>query len=258
MKTITWFSCGITSAVACKIALEVYKNVDVVYIGIDSAHKDNERFIADCEKWYGQEIKTVTNTKGYKTQFDVIEDTKYINGAYGARCTLELKKKVREKIQGQYNRQVSGFEFSQKEINRAIRFKQNYPSTNPVFPLIDRKLNKNECAGILAMQGIELPEMYKLGYNNNNCIGCVKGGAGYWNKIKQDFPIYFRTMAKLEREVGHTCIKGQYLDELPKTKGHIPKAVIPACGVFCQAANVGLIDPRAKQIFDGDLDICEV
>ena len=24
--------------------------------------------------------------------------------------------------------------------------------------------------------GIEIPVMYRLGYNNNNCVGCVKGG----------------------------------------------------------------------------------
>ena len=30
-----------------------------------------------------------------------------------------------------------------------------------------------------------------MGYNNNNCIGCIKGGMGYWNKIRVDFPEVF-------------------------------------------------------------------
>ena len=30
--------------------------------------------------------------------------------------------------------------------------------------------------------------MYDLGYPNNNCIGCIKGGMGYWNRIRKDFP----------------------------------------------------------------------
>jgi hypothetical protein len=50
--------------------------------------------------------------------------------------------------------------------------------------------------------GIEIPAMYKMGYNNNNCIGCVKGGMGYWNKIRKDFPEVFNRMAVIEREVG--------------------------------------------------------
>jgi hypothetical protein len=62
--------------------------------------------------------------------------------------------------------------------------------------LIENKLSKNECAGILAGAGIEIPMMYKLGYNNNNCIGCVKGGAGYWNKIRVDFPKYLSKWQK--------------------------------------------------------------
>ena len=49
--------------------------------------------------------------------------------------------------------------------------------------------------------------MYKLGYNNNNCIGCVKGGIGYWNKIRVDFPAEFDRMAELERKIGHAVLK---------------------------------------------------
>ena len=39
-----WWSAGITSAVACKMALEMYENVELYYIGIGSAHEDNARF----------------------------------------------------------------------------------------------------------------------------------------------------------------------------------------------------------------------
>ena len=89
-----WFSCGITSAVACKLALEQYERVEMYYMEIDTAHPDNERFISDCEKWYGQKINRIRSRK-YKDQFDVIEKTGYVNGTNGARCTKELKKNVR-------------------------------------------------------------------------------------------------------------------------------------------------------------------
>jgi hypothetical protein len=82
--------------------------------------------------------------------------------------------------------------------------------------------------------GIALPEMYLFGYNNNNCIGCVKGGAGYWNKIRRDFPEQFNRMAKLERAIGSTCIKGTYLDELnPKAGRH--KDMEITCDFTCTA-----------------------
>ncbi|MGL5580418.1 MAG: hypothetical protein ACRDCE_05580 [Cetobacterium sp.] len=178
MKIVAWWSAGITSAVACKLALEEYgaDNVDLVYIGIDTASKDNARFMSECEAWYGKRIETIRSTK-YRDQFDVIESTGYINGPAGARCTLELKKEVRFKIQRErdYGAQVFGFEYSPKEVNRALRFQDQYPDVNPLFPLITRRLNKSDCMGIVSSKGIELPEMYKKGYSNNNCVGCVKG-----------------------------------------------------------------------------------
>lgn len=241
MKTIiAWWSGGITSAVACKIALENLNNVIPIYIHIDSHHKDILRFKSDCERWYGVKIITKQSAQ-YKDQFDVIEHTKYINGAYGARCTEELKKKVRRIIEKEYDyeHQVWGFDYSKKEINRAIRFEEQYPQSKPLFPLIEKKLTKNECAGIIESVGIKLPEMYRLGYMNNNCIGCVKGGAGYWNKIRKDFPDVFERMARLERKIGATCLrdtKGEklYLDKLPKNAGNANEIVLPECGLFCQ------------------------
>ena len=46
-KSIAWFSCGITSAVAVKLALQKFKEVEIYYFVIDTAHWDNERFIRD-------------------------------------------------------------------------------------------------------------------------------------------------------------------------------------------------------------------
>lgn len=46
---IAWFSCGVTSAVACKIALSLYEDVQLYYIETGSGHPDNARFLVDCE-----------------------------------------------------------------------------------------------------------------------------------------------------------------------------------------------------------------
>ena len=180
LPIIGWFSCGATSAVACKIGLSMYENVRIVHIETGSEHSDNKRFLIDCQKWFGVEIQTIRSGK-----FDNVEDVllkkKYINGPTGASCTKELKKQVRylyEEALGEWGGQIWGFDFCKDEINRAIRFKQQNPKTKPLFPLIERHLTKQDCLGILKKAGIAIPIMYKLGYNNNNCIGCVKGGIG--------------------------------------------------------------------------------
>lgn len=260
---VCWWSAGATSAVATKLALEMYSDVIIFYIGIESAHNDNIRFLNDCQKWYGQKINIIKNKKNFKDQFEVIEKTCYINGPSGARCTLELKKQVRRDLQKEYNftNHIMGFEYEKKEINRAIRFKEQHPETNPLFPLIENKITGEEAHAIIIGAGIEIPEMYKLGFQNNNCIGCVKGGKGYWNNIRIHFPETFNRMARLEREIGHTCIKDDegkiYLDELNPDEG-VLNPIVPSCGMFCQVEFAHLMDNRVEKIMNGELSVNEL
>lgn len=257
-KVVCWFSCGITSAVACKLALDKFgkDNCELIYFDIESAHPDNKRFIKDCEKWYGKKIIKVSNPK-FKDQFDVIKKTRYINGPAGARCTLELKKEVRYKLEKELNiqNQIFGFEYSKKEINRAVRFLQQNPSTKPYFPLIEAKLNKDECAYIILRAGIELPVMYLLGFLNNNCIGCVKGGKAYWNKIRKWFPKFFKRMKKHEKLIGRSCIKGTFLKDLKEDEGRNELPILPDCGPVCEIEFADVIDKRTEMIMNGDLNI---
>ena len=253
---IAWFSCGITSAVACKIALNKYDDVRIIYIETGSAHSDNERFIGDCERWFGKKIERRRSEK-YNSVEDVLRDRKYINGVHGAPCTLKLKKEVRFKIEDElktWDAQVFGFDFCEREINRAIRFNQQYPSAKAIFPLIERRITKEDALGILGRVGIKIPKMYTLGYSNNNCIGCVKGGIGYWNKIRRDFPDVFRRMSKLEREIGHSCLHDKggaiFLDELNPTAGKNDE-LQPSCSLFCDVDFADIIDPRTNMIIEG-------
>jgi 3'-phosphoadenosine 5'-phosphosulfate sulfotransferase (PAPS reductase)/FAD synthetase len=224
MKKIAWFSCGATSAVACKLALNSDPTVEIVYIDTGSGHPDNKRFIKECESWYGKKI-TIIKSEKFSNVFDVIKKTRFVNSPYGASCTRELKIAVRLKYEKEnnINSYYWGFESGKKEENRAERLSLRYPKFKHHFPLIELHVNKTDCLDTLKELGIEYPTMYKLGYNNNNCIGCPKGGMKYWNKIRKDFPEVFNRMAKLEREVGHTCIKNIYLDKLDPSRGYIKK-----------------------------------
>lgn len=229
---IAWFSCGCVSAVACSMVIARFKNVKLFYIDTGQEHPDNKRFLHDCERWYQLPISIVKNDK-FVDAFDVISKSHYLNGPSGARCTLELKKRMRWVIEDKlkiWHAQVFGFDIT--ELRRAQRFTEQYPKSKPIFPVIDAKLSKAECLGILKAKGIEIPMMYKLGYHNNNCIGCVKGGRGYWARIRKDFPSVFAKMASLERELNHSCINGCFLDELPQKYAMMPP-IVESCSLFC-------------------------
>lgn len=263
---VGWWSGGITSAVACKMALEMYENVELYYIHIDTAHEDNERFKRECEQWYGCEIKTLKSSK-YKDQFDVIDETGMVNSPNGAACTYHLKKQVRFDFEKLYelnlfndkviSNQVWGFEYDRKQINRAIRFGQQYPETHPLFPLVEKGITKDNCAGLILSAGIQLPKMYELEYVNNNCKGCVKGGKAYWNKIRIDFPPIFERMALLERKVGYSCINGTFLDELNPNAGRGSKIIMPSCGVICEVEFADIPDKSLEDVILGKKTIYE-
>lgn len=123
-RTVVWYSCGAASAVAAKLTLEQYPDALIVCCVIPSEHPDNERFMKDCEKWYGKEIIKLKSDK-YKDPWDVFEKTRYLVGPYGARCTTELKKIVRQKFQKLSDRQVFGF--TSEESDRADRFRTQNP-----------------------------------------------------------------------------------------------------------------------------------
>jgi len=108
------------------------------------------------------------------------------------------------------------------------------PDVQHLFPLIDRSISKEHAHEILAASGIRRPAMYDLGYHNNNCVGCVKGGMGYWNKIRVDFPEVFAARAKMERIAGATCLNGIYLDELEPERGRHEPPIVGDCGILCE------------------------
>jgi len=240
-KGLAWFSGGVTSAIAILETIQRGFKVEIYYMETGQHHIDHERFIREMERVYGQKIHILRNKK-YSSPIDVCLKDKYVNGPAGARCTLKLKKDLRfaiEKITD-WDFQIFGFENSPKEINRAVRFEEQYPEAKAVFPLIELGIDKPKAMQMLQNLGVELPAMYKLGYSNSNCIGCIKGGKGYWNKIRVDFPEIFEKTAKMERAINRSCLKGQFLDELDPTEGRHTDITLPECGVVCPVELDGL------------------
>jgi 3'-phosphoadenosine 5'-phosphosulfate sulfotransferase (PAPS reductase)/FAD synthetase len=234
MRTVCWFSCGAASAVATKIALASTKGeIIIAYTEVMEEHPDNKRFLKDCEKWFGQEILILGNDKYERSIYKVFEKN-YIRTPKGAPCTRSLKKQVRQRFERIDDKQVFGY--TAEEQTRLDRFIDANSDVNIWCPLIDKGLTKEDCLAMLENANIQLPEMYRLGYHNNNCIGCVKGGMGYWNKIKVDFPEAFDKMAKLERFKKQTIFKDRYLDELKPDDGNYPQEQSIECSIFCQMA----------------------
>jgi hypothetical protein len=235
-------SAGASSFIAGYLAGDVD---EWIYIDIEDQHRDSIRFIHDCEKVIGKEI-TILKSHEYKNVEDAIREFGGFKNARNgfAPCTNWLKKRVRKEWEWEHRRDmityVWGFDANEK--HRADRLEEAMYSFEHEFPLIDRGLSKQDVHELLKRLGIKRPIMYDLGYPNNNCIGCVKGGMGYWNRIRKDFPDVFESRARLERELGVTMLKDKngyiYLDELDPNRGNMNMEIMPECGISCYLASL--------------------
>lgn len=234
---VCWVSAGVSSFMAGWLAGDVDK---WIYIDIDDQHEDSIRFIKDIENAIGKEVE-ILRSKQYRTVEECVLAFGGFRNPYNsfAPCTNWLKKRVRKQWEEEHQdydlTYVWGFDL--KEKNRAERTVEANPQANHEFPLIEKNLSKEEVHGLFERNfDFKRPLMYDLGYPNNNCIGCVKGGAGYWNRIRKDFPEVFEQRSKLERKVGHSILKVGYLDELDPNRGNMNTEIFPDCGIMCYLA----------------------
>lgn len=253
-RVICWFSCGAASAVAAKLVLQSNderkdgREIVIARNWLKEEHPDNDRFQTDCEAWFQRPVIHVTNQKYEGSVRKVQVDVKAIKFAHGAPCTRLLKKEMRKAFQRPGDIHVFGLHIG--EETRIDEFLDDEPYVQVWLPLVEMGMTKADCHQRIAEQGIEQAAMYRLGYNNNNCIGCVKGGMGYWNKIRVDFPETFDWQAKMERLLGHSICKEEgpktadgkrtsipvFLDELDPNRGNYKTEPSIKCGIICEGA----------------------
>jgi hypothetical protein len=235
---VCWISAGVSSFIAGWL---VRDSVDeYIYIDVADQHPDSMRFIKDCENALGKPIQILRSEQYHNVDecIRVFGGVRNVNNFFYP-CTNWLKKRVRKRWEeahaGEDITYVWGMDMN--EQHRADRLVEGMPQFEHEFPLIDKQLTKAEAHGILATLGIKRPVMYDMGYSNNNCIGCVRGGIGYWNKIRVDFPEVFEARAKMERDIGVTILKDDkgpiWLDELAPNRGKMKDEIMDECDIFC-------------------------
>lgn len=248
-RVISWFSCGAASAVATKLAIEKYGTVEIYYTDTGLEHEDNPRFIKDCEKWFDHKVTILKSTE-YKDAMEVCEKARYLSSPQGAPCTGAMKKAPANGIWQLGDIEIFGY--TADEQHRLKRWQRDNPERIIECPLIDGLLDKGDCLGMLDRVGIEIPTMYKLGFRNNNCIGCVKArdSIDYWKRVRKHFPANFERVAKLEKELGYVINrvtrKGVRIDmplyDIPPgdPTGADPKI---SCGLFCMSESDSFSKP---------------
>lgn len=239
MRVLSWFSCGAASAVATKLTPDALP----VYCETGAEHPDNERFLADCERWFGRPIERLHSDK-YRDTWHVFEKERYLAGIAGAKCTTKLKVEPRLSFQRPDDAHVFGYTADAADRDRALRLSRNYPELKIITPLIERGITKASCIAMIDRAGIKPPVMYALGFQNNNCIPCVKATSpAYWALVRKRFPEQFDRMAKLSRDLDvRLCkINGErrFIDEIADNHP-TTNPIQPSCDFLCAIAEADL------------------
>lgn len=245
-RYVCQFSCGAASAVATKITLaEADGEVLIVNAFVKQEDDDNRRFLADCEKWFGRSVQVLRDEKYGASTHEVWRRKRFMKGPRGAPCSLELKRKLLNTISKPGDVNVIGF--TVEEEDRLLELREHFKDKIWSAPLIEKNLTKSDCLGILDRVPIEIPRMYRLGYDNANCIGCPKGGQNYWQAIREDFPEEFHQIKTIQESIGPGANFLQFrsgprkgermsLADLPTGRGNMSDEPSFSCSFYCEMA----------------------
>lgn len=241
-RIVVRYSSGCPSAVAAKLAIAEYgaERVYVVKSDTRSEHEDNERFDRDVSCWLDKEITYVASDE-CQDIWDVFERHRFIVSHKGAKCRAALKMVPFYDFWLPSDTLIFGYTADKRDMDRARRLEATSAEAMK-FPLIERDLTRSDCLAMVERAGIEIPMMYRLGFKNNNCRGCPKGGMGYWNAIRRHFPDDFERMARIQRELGpgsgFLVRRGERitLDQLEPDDGEHEEAQDIECSIMCALA----------------------
>lgn len=238
-----WFSCGAASAAAACLTLQKYRqthDVRIINNPISEEDEDNQRFLHDVECWLDVKIERAINPKFPNCSIvEVFDKRNYMSGVLGAPCTYELKKRARQNWESENKPDwhVLGFTYEEKERSDRFMFTER---SNVIPILIENKMTKADCFFMMMDAGIKLPDMYRKGYPNANCPGCVKAASPtYWNHVRKVHPDVFLARSEQSRRIGAKLVKYKgsriFLDELPPdARGQAMRDMNFECGIFCE------------------------
>lgn len=208
---------------------------------IKEEDEDNRRFLADCERWFEHPITILLDEKYGASVDEVWRRRQFMKGLHGAPCSMELKRRLLNAQLKPNDIIVVGL--TVEEDDRLEDLRDNNPGMDFQSPLIERGLTKSDCLAMVERAGIQLPLMYREGFENANCPGCVKGGEGYWNRIRIIRPERFKQVLAIQEEIGpgayffrdrHTGERFGLKDLNPAAGRHNEPA--PSCSFFCEMA----------------------
>tara|TARA_R110000824_G_scaffold88823_1_gene218198 strand:+ start:5488 stop:6288 length:801 start_codon:yes stop_codon:yes gene_type:complete len=204
---IVMYSGGLTSFESARRAIEKHghENVRLWFADTNTEDEDLYRFNSDVEKLLNHKIEVLDND-GLDV-WDIFYKRKFIGNTRKDPCSHFLKRRpLRRKLEIEYPNPddaivVIGMDEHEDctRIEKAVRAQLPYKCWMPLLeePLIMK-------AGItrwLNGKGVEIPRLYKQGFQHNNCGGfCIKAGIGQFVHLQKTNPERYDYHMEKEQE----------------------------------------------------------
>lgn len=203
---VVQISGGAGSYFAARRTLETHGKENVTLLFADTRMEDEDlyRFLDDCEADLDHPITRITEGRD---PWEVFEDVKFIGNTRIDPCSKILKRDfLREWVEA--NRPdpddtvlVIGIDWTEQH-----RFEQAKPRFEPYkleAPLCEPPyMDKQEMLDGIRERGIEVPRLYDMGFQHNNCGGfCIKAGQANFKLLLEKMPERFDYHAAKEQEM---------------------------------------------------------
>lgn len=205
MIYVVSLSGGKSSAIAADRVISTFGKERTKLWFADTLWEDQDlyRFLDDLERYWG--IPIVRTAEGRKP-LQVAEDRHIIPHSRIAPCSIALKVQPFTQYILSEDKPLTvclGFDFT--EWHRIWTPMERYNSirgVRTVVPLLwSPMLRPIDYNSIIEGWGIEVPRLYKMGFNHNNCGGrCVRQGLKEWKLLHKVMPERFEEVASWERK----------------------------------------------------------
>jgi 3'-phosphoadenosine 5'-phosphosulfate sulfotransferase (PAPS reductase)/FAD synthetase len=204
VKHVVQYSGGVGSWAAAKLVAQKHGIADLVLLFADvkDEHPDLYRFLHEGAANIGLPVTIISEGR---TPRQVMSDEALIGNSRKDPCSKLLKRRLldrwcRQNCDPASTVRYIGIDWT--ESHRLQTFCSRIAPWRAEAPLCDQLVSKSDAKAMLEREGIELPYLYRHGFEHNNCGGaCIKAGQGQWAKLLKLDPQRYADWEQWEQEM---------------------------------------------------------
>lgn len=199
------FSGGVGSWMAAKRVAEKHGTERLHLLFTDTKIEDEDlyRFLYEAAENVGGTLHIIEDGRD---PFQVFKDVRLMGNSQKDPCSRILKRELADKWIAENFTPETVRVYLGIDWTESHRYETTAKLKKPwqyFAPLCEKPyITKNDIFRILKDEGIEIPRLYKMGFQHNNCGGfCIKAGQAQFQKLWLEMPERYAEIEKQEESV---------------------------------------------------------